>query len=331
MAQHGIILINLGTPARATLSAVRRFLAEFLSDSRVVTLPAFWRYSLLYTVILPWRARKTLHAYQAIWTDQGSPLMIHSQHMCQQLQRVLGDHYHVTLGMRYGQPSIAQALQALRTCEDITVLPLYPQYASSSTGTAIEHLLRDLAPQTVLPNLHIRRDFHSHPAFIAAQATQIARYWSADYDYLLMSYHGLPLQHLQDSGCQLRCNKACPPSPSSTACYRAQCFQTSRLLAQSLQLTEQQYATVFQSRLGKAAWVQPYLDATLIQLAQRGYKRVLVACPSFVADCLETLEEIGLRSQQQWLQLGGEQLTLVPGLNAEPHWITALQQLVNAV
>lgn len=324
--KHGILLINIGSPENPEVPAVRRYLREFLSDKRVIGLPALLRYILLYAFILPFRPRRSAHAYKAIWTQNGSPLICNSNAFLKKLQTRLGEHYNVVLGMRYGQPSISSALKKLQTCERITVLPLFPQYSSAATGSAIESVLTKLAPQAIFPSINIIRDFYQHPGFIQALATQIKPY-IANHDYVLFSYHGLPENHLQEIGCKPVCVATCPPiSSSNQACYRAQCQQTTTLLANTLDLTH--YGFAFQSRLGKTPWIKPYTDTVLVELAARGIKRLAVACPSFVSDCLETLEEIGIRAQEQWLQAGGEELTLIPCMNASDEWVEACWQMI---
>lgn len=320
-AKKGLLLINIGTPNSPDIPAVRRYLREFLFDKRVIDLPIILRYLLLYGFILPFRPRQSAHAYQAIWTDSGSPLLCYSQQLCDKLQERLGTNYQIVLGMRYGTPTIQQALEQLKTCEQITILPLYPQYSSAATGSSIEKVLEILLSKTVFPSIHIIRDFYNHPAFIHAQ-TQLIKPYLSDQDHVLFSYHGLPERQLSKAGCKTICTHDCPSTMTAQGCYRAQCFETSRLLSVSLQLTT--FSTAFQSRLGRTPWIKPYTDEVLQTLAKNGIKRLVIACPSFVTDCLETLEEIGLRAKQQWLKLGGEQLTLVPCLNDHELWIDAI-------
>lgn len=330
--QKGILLIQLGTPETPSVSSVRHYLRLFLSDKRVIDLPAPVRYLLLYLVILPFRSKRSAHAYQAIWTKAGSPLRVYSEALAEKLQHTLKSTHQVALGMRYGTPTLKSALDSLKNCEDITVLPLYPQYASSTNGSSIEAVFRYFEQQAVMPNLHIIRDFYAHPSFIAAYAKQLKIHLESPFDHCLLSYHGLPEQHIKKVGCKTICEAACPkPDNNNAACYRAQCFETSRLLAKALGLKKTQYTTAFQSRLGKTPWIKPYTDDTLEQLAQKGVKRLVVACPAFVTDCLETLEEIGLRASETWRSLGGEQLTLVPCLNAEDHWVQALTDIIDTV
>jgi ferrochelatase len=321
--KHGILLINLGTPEQPTLTAVRRYLREFLVDKRVIHLPACIRYILLYGVILPFRSHASTHAYQAIWTPQGSPLLYHSKNLCNKLQAQLGNDYIVALGMRYGKPSIQHALQQLQSCEHITILPLYPQYSSAASGSSIEKALALLSSREIFPSFTVIRDFYQHPNFIQAQAAQIQPYLSSG-DYILFSYHGLPTNHLLSTGCVSECSCECV---QHTTCYRAQCYQTTALLAQELRILPTAYTTAFQSRLGKTEWIKPYTEHMLQKLVSQGIQNLTVVCPSFVADCLETLEEIGMRAKTQWLALGGQQFTLIPALNDSAPWVKAVQSI----
>lgn len=322
--KKGLLLINLGTPTTPDVAGVRRYLREFLSDSRVIDLPAPLKYLLLYVFILPFRPKISSKAYQSIWTENGSPLMVNSLRLVDKLSARIGESYQVALGMRYGEPSIDEALQTLSNCQEITVLPLYPQYSSAATGSSIEKLLTLIAPKPSHPSLKIIRDFYQHPGFIEAQADLIRPFLS-EHDYLLFSYHGIPERHLHRTGCQPVCLDKCPPINSSNqACYKAQCQQTTTAIAKALNLSCENYGLSFQSRLGKTPWIKPYTDFALPLLAQQGVKRLAIACPSFVADCLETLEEIGLRAQKQWLDLGGEKLTLIPCVNHTDKWVEGL-------
>lgn len=323
----GFLLINLGTPQGADVPAVRSYLREFLTDKRVIDLPAPLRYLLVYAFILPFRPQKSAKAYQKIWTDEGSPLLVNTYKLSSQLQHLLGSQTTVAIGMRYGKPSIQDAINQLSACTTITVLPLFPQYSSAATGSALEEAMRIFSSQEVMPSLKIIRDFYQHPAYVNAQAQKIKTYLSGS-DHLLFSYHGIPERQISKSGCKEVCPAQCPPISSQNAnCYKAQCYETSQLLAKALQLNPKQYSTAFQSRLGKTPWIKPYTDEVLRELAANGVKHLSIACPSFVADCLETLEEIGMQAKKQWLSMGGEQLTLIPCMNDDPTWVSAIPLL----
>lgn len=327
LMRRGLLIINLGTPKSTKISAVRNYLRTFLTDKRVIDLPALLRYVLVYVFILPFRAKRSAQAYQAIWTAQGSPLLYHSQHLAQQVQKELEPNYEVALGMRYGEPSIAAALDALKSCDALTILPLYPQYSSAANGSSIEEAMRIISSWDIIPSLSIIRDFFQHPAYIKAQAQLINEYLPTA-EHVLFSYHGIPERQISKNECKSVCREECPVlSKSNQKCYKAQCHQSSRLLANELQLATNQYSTAFQSRLGRTPWIKPYTDEILTTLADQGIKKLVIACPSFVADCLETLEEINIRAKQQWLALGGEQLLVVPSLNAQPLWVKAITEI----
>ncbi|MFJ1268928.1 ferrochelatase [Legionella lytica] len=327
--RRGLLLVNLGTPKAPQVPAVRSYLRAFLTDKRVIDLPALLRYILVYVFVLPFRAKRSAHAYQAIWTECGSPLLWHSQNLLTQVQEELGAKYGVVLGMRYGEPSIAEQLNRLKQCESITILPLYPQYSSAASGSSIEEALKIISSWDIIPSITVIRDFFQHPAYIKAQ-TAVIKEQVKEYEHILFSYHGIPERQITKNNCKSVCTDACPIiSEQNQGCYKAQCHQSSRLLAQELQLSEQQYSTAFQSRLGKTPWIKPYTDERLNQLAAQGIKKLVIVCPSFVADCLETLEEISISAKQQWQILGGTQLIVVPCLNAHPLWVKAIVEIIS--
>lgn len=320
----GVLLINLGTPDAPTASAVRRYLRAFLMDKRVVDLPYFIRALLVYGFILPFRPKNTAKAYQEIWSDTGSPLLHWSQSLQTALSQKLGAPFQVELGMRYGNPSLESALHALRHCQKMIIIPLYPQYASSTTGSSIEAVMGILKNWDVLPELHILKDFYLDNNFIQAQAECIEPFVKT-HEHIVFSYHGLPERHLERVGCKPVCQGACKSqTPQLLRCYKAQAYKTTEALADALAIKPEQYSVAFQSRLGKTPWIRPYTDELLEHLAKQGVRKLAIACPSFVADCLETLEEIGIRARERWLALGGETLDVVPCLNAERRWIQTL-------
>jgi ferrochelatase len=328
---NGLLLINLGTPEAPTTPAVRRYLSEFLSDPRVIDIHPVARALLLHLVILRTRPAKSAHAYRQIWdAARGSPLLFHSQDLAAGVAAQLGPTWHVELAMRYGNPSISAALAALRkaTVERVVVLPLYPQHAASSTATSVARVMElvtrewDLAPISVVPA------FHADPGFLAAFAAVGAPALAAARpDHVLFSFHGLPERHIRKSDASgahcLRTPDCCDRlGDANHACYRAQCYATARALAERLAITD--YTVCFQSRLGRTPWITPHTDVMLDELAKAGKRRLAVFCPAFVADCLETLEEIGMRARAQFQAAGGEELVLVPSLNATPAWIDAV-------
>jgi ferrochelatase len=332
----GLLLCNLGTPDEPTKGAVRRYLREFLSDPRVLDINPVGRWLLLNLVILPLRPRKSAEAYRKIWTDRGSPLLLHGQDLVRAVGERLGAAWAVELGMRYGRPSLASALDRLRLAgaSRVVVFPLYPQYAASSTGSTVAQVGRVAGRCSVTPTLSFIEPFYDHPAFIEAFA-DVGRpaLTAARPDHVLMSFHGLPERHLRKADVSGRHCLASPDCCERMAdvnrhCYRAQCFATARALAARLGLDDGGWSVSFQSRLGRTPWIRPYTDVTIAELAARGKRRLLVFCPAFVADCLETLEEIGIRARTQFRALGGEQLTLVPSLNASPLWADAVVRIV---
>lgn len=335
MEKQGLLLINLGTPDGPDTKSVRRYLREFLSDPRVVDIPTPIRILVLNLLILPFRPKQSAHAYQKIWQENGSPLLIYSRELAQKTADVLNNRYHVSLGMRYGNPSIESAVDELinKGCQKITVLPLFPQYSSAATGSAIEKTLNILKEKHNIPSFEIIQDFYNHPLFIDCYAQLLRDELSKiNYDKLLFSYHGLPLRQIVKSGCSrpepCQNNKACPADNGNRNCYRQQCYATSRALGNALGLDENQYTSSFQSRLGRIEWIKPYTDEVLPELAKQGVKKLAVACPAFTADCLETLEEIGMQAREQWQELGGEEFHLLPCLNADARWAKAISEMV---
>lgn len=327
LMKRGLLLINLGTPNSPDTSSVKSYLREFLTDKRVIDLPALLRYVLVYFFILPFRSRRSARAYQSIWTKQGSPLLLHSHNLVDALQKELGSEQVIALGMRYGKPSIETALNQLKNCESITILPLYPHYSSAANGSSIAEAMRILRTWNRIPSINIISDFFQHPAYLKAQAELIKPYLQDD-THVLFSYHGIPERHITKNSCQSICTESCPALADSLhGCYRAQCHQSSRLLAEELSLPMNNYSTAFQSRLGKTPWIKPYTDQILEELVSKKIKKLIIVCPSFVADCLETLEEIGIRLKQQWLTHGGEELVIVPSMNTNPFWVQSIMTL----
>lgn len=302
----GVLLVNLGTPAAPDTAAVRRYLKQFLSDPRVIEYPRWLWWLILNGVILRIRPAKSTHAYQQIWTAQGSPLMVHTQALAEklrtQLHKTLHSDVQLALGMTYGEPSIASALQQLHQANvrKLIVLPLYPQYSGSTTGSVFDMVTRVLQRWRWVPELHFVTQYHDHTSYIDALAESIRNHWQQhEQNHLLLSFHGLPKSYLI---------KGDP--------YHCQCHKTGRLLAERLQLRKDEWSLTFQSRVGREEWLRPYTDETLIKYAQQGPKRITVACPGFAVDCLETLEEIAMRNREDFLHAGGEQFSYVPALNA---------------
>ncbi len=329
----GLLLVNLGTPDSPTTADVRRYLREFLSDPRVIDIPAPVRWLLLNLVILPRRPARSAEAYRKIWTDEGSPLLVHGQNLARAVRSALPD-VDVELAMRYGSPSLQQGLERLEQagCEEIIVFPLYPQFASSTTGSTLEAIYRTLAERWNTPSLRVVPPFYDHPAFIEALAkvgSEVLQ--QVQPDHILFSFHGLPKRHLHrsssDGSCLAREDCCMHMHAGNRHCYRAQCFATARALIAHLGLPDEQTTISFQSRLGAGEWIQPYTDEVLPKLAAAGVKKLAVFCPAFVADCLETLEEIGMQADETFRAAGGESLHLIPCLNAHPVWVDAVVKL----
>ncbi|MDR3491199.1 MAG: ferrochelatase [Gammaproteobacteria bacterium] len=335
MNKAGVLLINLGTPNNADPKSVRNYLKEFLNDPRVIDLPCVTRWVLTNLIIIPFRYKKTTEAYQKIWAESGSPLLSNSLKLKTALSHELGSAYQIELGMRYGNPSIQSALDKLKNCEKIIVIPLFPQYSSAATGSAIENVMHYLSKQWNIPTLHIIKDFYDNPGFIAAYTQLISETTTKkNIEHFVFSYHGLPERHITKSNCTASCDhvNACPKIDVTNAyCYRAQCYRTSELLALSLGLKPTQYTVCFQSRLGRTPWIQPYTDVVLPKLREQGIKNIAVVCPSFVSDCLETLEEINMRARADWAALGGSEFVFVPCVNDHTLWVKALSNLIVSI
>ncbi|HUM09983.1 MAG TPA: ferrochelatase [Myxococcaceae bacterium] len=333
---QGVLLINLGTPDAPETGPVRRYLREFLSDPRVLDIPPAGRAALLYGIILPFRPQKSAEAYRKIWMPQGSPLLVHGKALRDRLQDALGPAWAVELGMRYGKPSLGSALEALRArgVRELSVVPLYPQYASSSTGSSLERVFKLVGEAWNVEAIRVLPPFYDRPAFLDAFA-DVARPILAEArpDHVLFSFHGLPERQVKKSDptgahCLARADCCDVQVSANRWCYRMQAVFTARALAQRLALEPGKWTVTFQSRLGRTPWIKPYTDLVIPELARAGAKGLAVFCPAFVADCLETLEEIGIRAKEQFLAHGGEALTLVPSLNAHPSWVRGLTQMV---
>ncbi len=315
----GILLVNLGTPDAPTPSSVRTYLKEFLGDPRVVEIPkAIW-WLILNGIILNTRPKKSAAKYATVWMKEGSPLRVHTEKQTSLLQGFLSQRtkapYVVDYAMRYGNPSIPSVMRKLKeqNCQRILVVPMYPQYAASSTATVFDIVFAELQKMRNTPALRTIKNFHNHPGYIKAMANNINEYWMKNGrpEKLLMSFHGLP---------QFSLDKGDP--------YHCECHKTARLLAQELGLQPEQYALSFQSRFGKAEWLKPYTTATLQELGKQKTKRVDVVCPGFVADCLETLEEIAMEGKEDFQHAGGGEYHYIPCLNERDDWMHALTDLV---
>jgi ferrochelatase len=331
----GVLLINLGTPDSPSTKDVRRYLTEFLNDPRVIDINPVGRFLLVNGIIVPFRAPKSAKLYEHIWTPEGSPLLIHGNKVKALLQQALGANFVVELGMRYQNPSISSALEKLRLAcvERIVILPLYPQYASSSTGSSVERAMNILSAWEVTPSIRVISKFYDNPAFIRSCVTVARKYDLSKYDHFVFSYHGLPERHIRKGsahygGGQCNMGSCCEIiGDHNQYCYRAACFATTRALVRELGMKEGSYTTTFQSRLNDK-WIKPYSDKVIEEKAKAGVKNILVFSPAFVADCLETIYEIGTEYNELFRKHGGEKIQLVESLNENPEWIEALKEMV---
>jgi protoporphyrin/coproporphyrin ferrochelatase len=329
----GVLLINLGTPLSPTLKHVFQYLNEFLTDERVIDFQWLKRQLLVRGIIVPTRVRQSTALYRKLWTDEGSPLLFHGKAVQEKLQKSLGSKYKVALGMRYQFPSIKEALHELREAQvdEIIVVPLFPQYASATTGSVHQKVMDEVRRWQIIPELTFINSFPDEPHFIGAFCERAMQYPLETYEHILFSFHGLPERYLQDAHPSMNCvSNRCSDElvTKNQYCYKAQCYATARAIAEKLNLNREKYTVCFQSRLGKEPWIQPYTQEIITERAARGDKRVLVFCPSFVCDCLETTIEISHEYGEEFKKLGGEVLQLVEGLNSHPTWIDALQHLV---
>ena len=333
MTQHALLLANLGSPASTSVADVRSYLNQFLMDPHVIDLPWPLR-RLLVSLILISRPAKSAHAYQSIWWPEGSPLVEISRQLTDAV-RPLWNQGPVELAMRYGEPSIETTLRKLagQGITQVTFAPLYPQFADSTTTTALVEARRVIAAHQLPIKLSVLQPFFDQPEYLDALAASVKPYLEQGFDHLLMSYHGLPERHLHKTDpTGTHCLKGADCCQRATgavlqSCYRAQCYQVSAGFAERAGLQPGQWSVAFQSRLGRAKWIEPYTEARLDELAAQGVKKLLVMCPAFVADCIETLEEIGIRGREQFIAAGGEDLILVPCLNTQPQWVEALANI----
>jgi ferrochelatase len=331
MPKRAVLLVNLGSPASTSVADVRRYLREFLGDERVLDLPAPFRWLLLEGVILRTRPKKSAHAYEQIWTKDGSPLILTSQSVQRKLATALGEATPVYLAMRYGQPSIASIVAQMSAdgVDEVLLIPQYPHYAMSSWETVVVKVYEEaarLAPQMRVSTV---QPFYNDADYIEALYTVAAPYLQQPHDYVLFSYHGVPVRHLRkaDSSkahCTVVADCCNTCSPVQSTCYRAQCFATTRALAARAKLRPDVHSVSFQSRLAGEPWLTPFTDHELKRLASEGKKRLLVLCPAFVADCLETIEEISGEGKETFLAAGGESFIQIPCLNDHPAYIDFL-------
>ncbi len=326
-----ILLVNLGSPDSPSVPDVRRYLNEFLMDGRVIDTPWLLRRFVVGMILIK-RPAESGHAYEKVWTTEGSPLVVTSRHVQELLQKRVS--VPVELAMRYQNPSIESAVKKLaaKGATDVLLIPLFPHYAMSSYETAVvrvQEVAAQLAPQM---KITVQPPYYDQPDYIAALVASAADFFKKDYDHLLFSFHGIPERHIKKSdptGCHCLATPNCceTPSPAHATCYRAQCYRTASLFIEKAGVPAGKWSVSFQSRLGKDPWLKPYTDYELPRLATEGKKKMLVICPAFVSDCLETIEEIGIRGCEEFMAGNGQEFTRIPCMNEHPAWIDALEKM----
>jgi protoporphyrin/coproporphyrin ferrochelatase len=332
LKRTAVLLVNLGTPDSPKVSDVRRYLSQFLNDPRVIDINPIARALLVNLIIVPFRAPKSAKIYKQLWTPEGSPLLLHGQSVREKLQAVLPSDYEVFLGMRYQNPSLDSVLEEIRkkNFARILVLPLFAQYASSSTGSALERVMDIIRKWWVIPEVHLISQYFDNEGYINSFVARGKQYKLDEYDHILFSYHGLPVRQVDkvynddlcsDHHCEDKLDE------ENLFCYKATCYETTRLIAEKLNLSPSRYTVAFQSRLD-SKWLTPFSDEVVEQLAKSGSKKLLVFSPAFVADCLETTIEIGHEYDEIFKEHGGEKVQLVESLNNHPLWIETLKEMV---
>lgn len=335
--KRGIVLMNLGSPDSTSVKDVRRYLDEFLMDERVIDIPYLARLLLVKGIIVPFRAPKSAKAYQSVWTDEGSPLITITRHLQEALQQQVSAP--VVMAMRYGNPTPAAAFDELLRrepgLEEVVVVPMYPHYAMSSYETAVEYAKLVHQRGKYAFKLNIIPPFYQEPEYLEALATSITPYLQQDYDHIIFSYHGVPERHIHKGDITgnhcLKVENCCAvDSPAHAFCYRHQCLVTTQKVTAQLGIPASKYSFSFQSRLGRDEWLKPYTAKRLEQLPGEGIKKLLVVCPAFVSDCLETLEEMAEEGKEIFLHAGGESFELIPCMNVHPRWVETLKHWVTA-
>ncbi|MGB5848059.1 MAG: ferrochelatase [Ignavibacteriaceae bacterium] len=331
----GVLLINLGTPDSPSVKDVRKYLFEFLNDPRVIDIPAILRFFLVNFIIVPFRAPKSAKIYKDLWTEDGSSILIYGRSIQDKLQLALGNDFEVHLAMRYQNPGMDDILAKMekKNYKKIIIIPLFPQYASASTGSAIDKAMKLISKWWVIPEIKIISQFYDDEGFINTIVGQAKKYNIDEYDHILFSYHGLPVRQVdkvyEDGTLCEEHNCETEITGENKYCYKATCYATTRLLVEKLNIPNEKYTVCFQSRLDKK-WLEPFSDKVIIEQAKKGAKKLLVFSPAFVADCLETTVEIGMEYQKLFEQHGGEKIQLVESLNDHPMWIETLKKMVKA-
>ena len=329
----GILIVNLGSPDSPSVSDVRRYLREFLMDGRVLDINVFARWFLVNCVILLTRPKQSAHAYQSIWMREGSPLVVTSRNVASKLRKEL--NVPLELAMRYQNPSIPEGIGNLarKGVNELLLIPLFPHYAMSSYETAVERVKASARRLSPGMKIQVQAPYYERPDYVSALVASAKEFLGKGYDHLLFSFHGIPERHLRKSDptgghCLSTADCCDSPGPVRNTCYRAQCLRTVAAFVTQAAVPQKKYSVSFQSRLGRDPWLKPYTDFELARFGGQGIKRLLVICPAFVSDCLETLEEIGIRGRETFLNAGGRDFALIPCLNEHPAWISALAGMV---
>lgn len=337
-SKKAILLMNLGSPDSTSVKDLRKYLSEFLMDERVIDYPYLLRLLLVRGIIVPFRAPKSAEAYKSVWTKEGSPLLVLTRQLQEQLQQYVQEP--VEIAMRYGNPTPAAAYDKLMKqvpgLEEVIAIPLYPHYAMSSYETAVEYAREVWKKKNYPFKLTFIKPYFDEASYIEALANSIAPYLQQEYDHILFSYHGVPERHIRKGDITgthcLKVNQCCEvASPAHKQCYRHQCFTTTKLVTEKLNITKEKFSFSFQSRLGREEWLKPYTASRLEEMPKEGIKKLLVVCPAFVSDCLETLEEIAEEGKETFLHAGGEAFTMIPCLNIHPDWVQTLVKYTNTV
>ncbi len=334
MSKQALILVNLGSPESTSVKDVRKYLNEFLMDERVIDIPYLLRLFLVKGIIAPFRAPKSAAAYRSVWRKEGSPLIVNSKQLQQAVQKI--SNIPVEIAMRYGNPTPVDVYKKLANenpdLEEVIVMPLYPHYAMSSYETAAEYMVTEHAKGGYRFTLKMVAPFYKNENYLYALSESIKPYLEQPYDKILFSYHGIPERHIKKgdiTGCHCLQNENCCQidSPAHDFCYRHQCYETTKLVAEKLQIPKEKMEQSFQSRLGRDPWLTPYTAARLEQLPKEGVKDLIIVCPAFVSDCLETLEEIAEEGKESFLHAGGKSITVIPCMNIQPEWIKTVATL----
>ena len=333
MTKTGVLLVNLGTPDSPSVKDVRKYLLEFLNDPRVIDIPSAIRFFLVNFIIVPFRAPKSAEIYKMLWTEKGSPILIYGESVIEKLQKELGENYEVELAMRYQNPSLDSVLAKMRVknYRKIIVIPLFPQYASATTGSVIEKVMKIVSKWRVIPEIKFIGQFFDNEGYLNTIVERSKKFNLNEYDHILFSYHGLPERqvdkvYFDSKPCSdHKCDKEL--NDENIYCYKATCYATTRLIVSKLKIPKDKYTVCFQSRLDKK-WLEPFSDEVVIEQAKKGAKKLLVFSPAFVADCLETTVEIGIEYQKLFKEHGGEKVQLVESLNDHPLWIKTLKEIV---